>query len=105
MHPMAGDLAEGSVFRWKAGPGTITSTIQHVDPPQLIGWAGTTFGIKAKHVYRLEPREGGTLVHTEESYEGVVARLLRSSLQKTLDKSLSSGLQHLKAETERRTTS
>ena len=70
--------------------------------PELIAWTGATFGIKAKHVYRLEPRNGVTLVHTEESYEGGVTRLLRGSLQKTLDKALSDGLRYLKAETERR---
>jgi uncharacterized protein YndB with AHSA1/START domain len=99
---MQGDLAEGSTFRWRAGPGTITSTIQQVEPPKLIAWTGTTFGIKARHVYRLEPRGEGTLVHTEESYEGLVARLLRGSLQKTLEKGLSDGLRYLKAEAERR---
>jgi uncharacterized protein YndB with AHSA1/START domain len=99
---MEGGLAKGSVFRWRAGPGTITSTIQDVRPPTLIAWTGTTFGIKAKHVYRIEPRGEATLVHTEESYEGLVARLLRGSLQKTLEKGLSDGLRYLKAETERR---
>jgi uncharacterized protein YndB with AHSA1/START domain len=99
---MQGDLAEGSTFRWRAGPGTITSTIQQVEPPKLIAWTGTTFGIKARHVYRLEPRGEGTLVHTEESYEGLVARLLRGSLQKTLEKGLSDGLRYLQAEAEHR---
>ena len=97
-----GALAKGTVVRWRAGPGTITSTIQDVRPPTLIAWTGTTFGIKARHVYRLEPRGEGTLVHTEESYEGLVARLLRGSLQNTLEKGLSDGLRSLKAETERR---
>jgi uncharacterized protein YndB with AHSA1/START domain len=97
-----GELAQGSVFRWKAGPGTITSTIQEVEPARRIAWTGTTFGVKAKHVYRLEARGEGTRVHTEESYEGLVARLLRGSLRKTLEKSLSDGLRHLKTETERR---
>jgi uncharacterized protein YndB with AHSA1/START domain len=101
---MQGGLATGSVFRWKAGPGKITSTIHHLEPPNLIGWTGATFGIKAKHVYRLEPGNGGTLVHTEESYEGGVTRLLRGSLQKTLDKALSDGLRYLKVETERRSS-
>jgi uncharacterized protein YndB with AHSA1/START domain len=99
---MQGGLAKGSVFRWRAGPGTITSTIEHVEPPKLIAWTGTTLGIKAKHVYRLEPRDGATLVRTEESYEGLVTRLLRRSLQKTLEKGLSDGLRYLKTETERR---
>jgi uncharacterized protein YndB with AHSA1/START domain len=99
---LEGGPAKGSVFRWRAGPGTITSTIQQVEPPRVIAWTGTTLGIKAKHVYRLEPRGEATLVQTEESYEGLVARLLRRSLQKTLEKGLSDGLRYLKAETERR---
>ena len=39
-----GDLAEGSVFRWKAGAGTITSTIQRVEPPRLIAWTAGRSG-------------------------------------------------------------
>jgi len=95
-------LAEGSVFRWKAGPGTVTSTIQRVEPPRLIAWRGKTLGIKAIHFWQLEPRDGTTLVRTEESYDGLVARLLRGSLQKTLDSALADGLRYLKAEVERR---
>jgi uncharacterized protein YndB with AHSA1/START domain len=64
---MRGGLTEGTIFRWKAGPGTISSTIQRVEPPRLIAWTGQTFGIKANHVYTLEPRDGKTFVKTEES--------------------------------------
>ena len=101
---MEGDVAPGSVFRWKAGPGTITSTIQRVEPPRLIAWTGTTFGVKAIHFWHLEQRNGKTFVRTEESYEGLVARLLRRSLQKTLDRALANGLGWLKAEVEGRTS-
>jgi uncharacterized protein YndB with AHSA1/START domain len=97
-----GKLEEGSTFRWKAGPGTIKSTIQQVDPPSRIAWTGTTFGIKAVHVYVLEPRGAKTLVRTTETYDGLVARLFRKQLRKTLDRALVEGLQHLKAELERR---
>ena len=45
-----GDIAEGKSFRWKAGPGTITSTIQQIDAPRRIAWTGKTFGIDATHV-------------------------------------------------------
>ena len=99
---LEGPLGAGSVFRWKAGPGTITSTIRRVEPPQLIAWTGRTLGIDAIHVYRLEPRDGGTFVRTDESYEGLVARLLRGSLQKTLDRALADGLRYLKDEAEQR---
>jgi hypothetical protein len=99
---MEGPVAPGSVFRWKAGPGTITSTIQRVEPPRLIAWTGRTFGIKAIHFYRLETRDGRTFVRTEESYDGIVARLLRGSLQKTLDTALADGLRYLESEAEQR---
>ena len=99
-----GEIAPGSAFRWKAGPGTITSTIQVVEPLRRIAWTGSSFGVKAIHVHTFEPRDGGarSLVTSEESYDGVVARLLRGRLQKVLDSALESGLQHLKAEAERR---
>jgi uncharacterized protein YndB with AHSA1/START domain len=97
-----GPVAAGTVFRWKAGPGTITSTIQRVERPRLIAWMGRTLGIDAVHFWDLEERDGGTFVRTAESYEGLTARLLKRSLQKTLDRALDDGLQDLKAEVERR---
>jgi uncharacterized protein YndB with AHSA1/START domain len=98
----ADGLSPGSVFRWKAGPGTITSTIQRVEPPRLIAWTGHTLGIRAIHFWYLEPRNGGTFVQTRESFEGLVARIFRRPLQKALDKALADGLGYLKAEVERR---
>ena len=98
---MQGPIAKGSVFRWKAGPGTIESTIQRVEPPQLIAWTGKTLGIKAIHFWWLEPRKEHTLVRTEESYEGLVARVLRGPIQKALESALENGLRYLKAEAER----
>jgi uncharacterized protein YndB with AHSA1/START domain len=97
-----GEVGEGAAFRWKSGPGTITSTIRNVEPPRRIAWTGTTFGIRAIHVHTFEPRAGGTLVRTEESYDGLVARLFRRRLQSVLDATLEDELQHLKAEAERR---
>jgi hypothetical protein len=98
-----GRFSEGAEFRWKAGPATITSTLQYVEAPTRLAWAGTTFGIEAMHVYALEARDGVTLVRTEESYDGLLARVFRGRLQRTLEHSLESGLGHLKAEAERRT--
>jgi hypothetical protein len=100
-----GPLTVGTTFRWKAGPGTITSTLQQIDPPQVLAWTGKTLGITAVHVYRLEPRDGGTTVVTAESWEGLTARLLRRSMQRQLQTSLRSGLEGLKKESERRTSS
>ena len=98
----AGPVAPGSEFKWKAGPGTIVSTLEAVEPLRRISWRGRTMSIKAMHEWHLESRDGGTLVKTEESFSGLLARLFRGSLQKTLDKSTSEGLEHLKREAERR---
>jgi hypothetical protein len=101
---MHGPLAVGSTFRWKAGPGTISSTIRQIEPPRRIGWTGRTLGMKAFDAFQLQPHEGRTVVREQESWNGLVAHLFRRSLQKTLDRSLDSGLQHLKAEVERQQT-
>jgi uncharacterized protein YndB with AHSA1/START domain len=93
-----GPLAPGSEFRWKAGPGTITSTLEQVEAPQRVSWLGRTKSIRAIHEWRLEPRDGGTFVETEETYSGLLARLFHGRLQKTLE----DGLEHLKREAERR---
>lgn len=100
-----GGFEEGSEFRWKAGPGTITSTIRDVDAPRRTAWTGTSFGIKAIHVHTLEPRNGRTLVRTEESYAGLVAGLLRRPLRTMLNRTLRDELEHLKDEAERREAS
>ncbi|MGH3012398.1 MAG: SRPBCC family protein [Gaiellaceae bacterium] len=97
-----GGLEEGATFRWKAGRATITSTIREVDRPRLIGWTGRTTGIDAIHVWRLDLRDGGTLVRTEESWQGLLVRVIRGSMQKSLQKAVDGGLAHLKAESERR---
>lgn len=97
-----GPLAPGSEFRWKAGPGTIVSTLERIEPPRYVAWRGRTLRIKAYHEWWLEAHNGGTHVRTEESFSGLLARLLRRSLEKTLDKSLQDGLEQLKREGERR---
>jgi uncharacterized protein YndB with AHSA1/START domain len=96
-----GPVTEGSTFSWKAGPGTIVSHIEHVDRPRLIAWSGKTLGIRAFHIWRLAEENGTTHVRTEESYEGVVARMLRRPLRKTLDTALTDGTCYLKAEAEK----
>ena len=93
-------VAVGSTFRWKAGPATISSVIEHVESPNVIAWSGKTLGIRAFHVWRLASENGATRVRTEESYDGPVARLLRRSLQKTLDAALADGVRYLKAAAE-----
>jgi uncharacterized protein YndB with AHSA1/START domain len=99
---LKGGLQPGSTFRWKAGPGGITSTLLQVNPPHVLGWTGKTFGIKAMHVYQLEPDAGGTRVRTAESWEGLPVRLVPGRMQKMLEDALGPGLEALKREAEKR---
>jgi uncharacterized protein YndB with AHSA1/START domain len=99
---LLGDLAPGSVFRWKAGPGGITSTLRRVEHPHILAWTGRTFGINAIHVYRLDEQGGGTRVRTAESWEGLPTRLLRGRMQRMLEEALGPDLEALKREAERR---
>jgi hypothetical protein len=99
---LQGEVTTGAVFRWKAGPGTITSTIERLERPNLIAWTGTTLGgLRAHHVWRLEKRNGTTHIRTTESFSGLLARVFRRPLRKTLERSLADGVRHLKAEAER----
>jgi hypothetical protein len=97
-----GPFAEGSEFRWKAGPGTIRSTVQHVEPPGLMAWTGRTMGVDAVHVHRLTAHDGGTTVRTEESWNGFLPKLMRRTLRRSLERSLDSELDHIKAAAEQR---
>jgi uncharacterized protein YndB with AHSA1/START domain len=99
---LSGPLQPGSVFHWKAGPASITSTLREVDRPHVLAWTGKSFGMNAIHVYRLEPRDGKTVVRTEESWDGLAARLLRGWSQRTLQTAVETGPEYLKAEAERR---
>src|SRR4029453_4123822 len=98
---LQGPVQPGTGFRWKSGSSTLTSTLQVVDPPNEIAWTGTTMGIKAVHVFRFQASEGGTLA-LQESWEGLIASLLKGYSRKTLDKGIRSILSHLKTEAERR---
>jgi len=66
---LQGDTREGSVFRWKTGSGTITSTFQTIEPPRYVSWTGKTMSLSAIHVWSLEQTDGKTTVKTAESFE------------------------------------
>jgi len=95
-----GDLKPGTHFQWKAGPGKITSVLQNVEPPHLLAWTGKTMGVNAIDVFKFEFVNGKTIVKEEESWEGLLSRVIHGKLQKMLEESLESGLKYLKAEAE-----
>jgi len=101
---LKGTLGAGSVFEWKSGAASLTSTLGVVDPPNEIGWTGKTMGIRAVHIFRFESRDGETLARSEESWEGLIASLLKAYSRRTLERGIQSFLEALKQEAERRTS-
>lgn len=96
-----GQPVEGMTFRWKAGPMRIVSTIRRLRAPRFLSWTGRTIGIRAVHLWSLESSGGRTTVRTREIWHGPLVRLMRGAMQKTLQKSLDSGLRSLKEACER----
>lgn len=99
---LRGALAAGTRFDWKAGGLPIRSVLLAVERPGTLAWSGTTLGIKAVHVSRFVGEGEGTEAVTEESFDGLLPRLFRGPMNRTLEKSISSGLEALKEECERR---
>jgi uncharacterized protein YndB with AHSA1/START domain len=99
-----GPLAAGSKFRWKAGPSSVMSRLEVVDPPREIAWTGSTMGIRAIHVFRFERSDGGTLARSQESWSGVLPSLLKSFSRERIQRAIDHALAMLKAESERRAT-
>lgn len=97
-----GSVEPGTQFRWKAGGLTIASQLLEVSPPHRIVWQGRTLGISAVHAWNLEARPEGTLVRTEESFTGLLPRLLSGLMMKKLTKNLEKSIRMLSAAAERR---
>jgi hypothetical protein len=99
----SGPFAVGTTFHWRSGPGTIKSEVVAADRTGHAAWTGRTMGIAAVHTWTIEARgAANTHVHTEESWSGLLPRLVRGLLRKTLSRALDDGVRTLKAETERR---
>lgn len=97
-----GPVAAGTTFAWEAGGSLISSQLHTVEFPRQIGWTGKTKGIDAVHSWRVESHGGSARVTTEESWSGLLPRLMQSRLTTVLQRSLEKTLGYLEAEMDRR---
>jgi uncharacterized membrane protein len=98
-----GSFSPGTRFRWRAGSAVIKSEVIEAEPGRSAVWRGRTFGIDAVHAWRLVGRDAvSTSVETEESWSGLLPRVLPAYMGRALAKALNRGLAALKAESERR---
>jgi len=98
---LSGELKPNSTFVWKTGGAKINSTLHTVEPSKQFGWTGKTFGMFAIHNWTLTEKEGKTVVAVDESMEGFIAKLLKKSFNKTLEKGMQNWLDLLKTECEK----
>ena len=97
--------ADGEL-RIDADPRTVFSVISAID--QWPSWNPDVKSVQLQGpvqpgtVFRFQASDGGTLVRSEESWEGLLASLLKGYSRRTLDKGIRSVLAHLKTEAERR---
>ena len=98
---LKGRFGEGAKFSWKTGPGTIRSKLEEIKPQEKLAWAGKTFGIKAIHIWKIEQTDGGTVVTTEESWDGLHVSVFRKYFGRMLKNSIDNGLKYLRKEAEK----
>jgi len=96
-----GAFKPGSSFNWKSNGLTITSTLQTVKINKAVGWSGPAFGSFAIHTWYFTEHNGQTTIHVEESMEGWLVTLLKSTFQSSLDTSIEYWLNALKTEAEK----
>jgi len=100
MSRLESPLAVGSLFHWKAGGLSLTSTIQEVEPNQRVSWIGKALGTRARHIWMFRPHQNGTLLTTEESLEGWLVSLSKVVMPAFLERSLATWLDNLKSKAE-----
>lgn len=96
-----GELNPNTTFDWKSGGAKIHSTLHTVEPFKNFGWTGETFGIFAIHSWSFTETNGQTEVSVDESMEGFLAKLLKKSFNKNLEKGMQKWLELLKQECEK----
>jgi carbon monoxide dehydrogenase subunit G len=99
---LKGDATVGSTFVWVADGARIVSRLEDLEFPMRITWTGRTLGIRAIHVWEFGEKDGGTVVHTKESFEGFLARMFRGAMKRMLSKTLEQSVIALKSEAEAR---
>ncbi|MDA4112843.1 MAG: SRPBCC family protein [Thaumarchaeota archaeon] len=69
------DLMAGSRFRWKTFGVTLDSKVEEFVPTERLAWSAHSTGVDAYHAWLIERRPSGCHVLTEESQNGLMARL------------------------------
>jgi hypothetical protein len=91
-----GAFAPGESFTWTSFGFTVTSTVYAVQDQARVLWGGTGDGITGVHEWIFTATPAGTHVETTESFAGAPVEADVAGMQRVLDGSLVSWLNHLK---------
>ncbi|MBK9934081.1 MAG: SRPBCC family protein [Cytophagaceae bacterium] len=91
-----GPLKADTTFNWVAGGMPIKSTLHTVIPYFQIGWTGKAFGLYAVHNWVFVDLKGKTKVTVTESMEGLLLKLFKKYLNKSLQSDMRKSLELLK---------
>ena len=91
-----GNLKPKNSFVWKSGGIKITSEIHTVEKYHSFGWTGKSLGTFAIHNWKLTEKDQKTQVVVEESMQGFLVKVFKTSFQKNLDKNVEKWLISLK---------
>ena len=91
-----GTLAPGGSFTWTSFGFTVTSTVYAVQDQSRVLWGGTGDGITGVHEWVFTATPAGTHAETTESFAGAAVEADVAGMQRVLDGSLVSWLNHLK---------
>ncbi len=97
---LRGSVERGTIFHWRKDGMHVVSALDPVEPERTFGWHGRAFGARLRHLWTLEPSQGGTRVRGTESVDGFMVWVIRRSVRKTVDRSLAEWLHGLKARAE-----
>jgi len=96
-----GELKPETTFDWKMSGAKIHSELHTVEPFKNFGWTGKALGVSVIHNWIFTEIDGKITVHVDESMEGFLAKLLKKSFNKNLEKGLQNWLNLLKQECEK----
>jgi hypothetical protein len=78
------ELRRGARFHWTTFGVRVHTVIEELEPNRRLAWSGRGLGSTAYHGWVLVPKDGGTLVITEETQQGSVASIARWFLRRGL---------------------
>jgi hypothetical protein len=93
---LEGAFAPGGSFTWTSFGFTVTSTVYAMQDQSRVLWGGTSDGITGVHEWVFTATPIGTNAATTESFAGAPVEADVAGMQRALDGSLVSWLNHLK---------